>query len=268
MKNPNSKSDPLVSCLMVTLGGSKRLPLIKRSIQCFRKQSYDNKELVIVLDSVLPSWRRQMSRLVESYRSPHIRLITVSGRHKLGSLRNLSVKNARGEILCQWDDDDLSHPRRIEEQLRLLKKKNADAVLLEDAFHVFLEGNTVFWVNWSFSPDRGLPGTLMIRKNSCPKYPALSRKEDSAFTQLLLKRRKVVPLRSMPQLYVYICHENNTWGLDHHFKNALLFAVTRKKILPLKKNLLSGLREAGFVTTQLVFRDRRGPIFTWRKRSG
>ena len=108
-----SVSGPLVSCLMVSRGDR---PAVAQAIACYRAQTYANRELVILCDQ--PG--NLIEPLLAGLDDPTIRYHFVD-RAPLGTLRNRAVAHARGELLCQWDDDDLCHPRRIDVQVAALQ---------------------------------------------------------------------------------------------------------------------------------------------------
>ena len=102
---------PKVSCLMVTYD---RLTLAKRAMRSFAEQTWTDRELVIVTAG--------SGRFVDALQSEASALgiaaifVRAAPTTSLGALRNLSLDAADGEIVCQWDDDDFHHPRRIEAQ--------------------------------------------------------------------------------------------------------------------------------------------------------
>lgn len=101
---------PLVSCVMPTFNRSRYLPA---AIDCFLKQTYPNKELVIVDDS------NESSRpLLDS--SWPVRYVFIAHRI-LGAKRNECCELAKGDIICHFDDDDWSAPDRIKRQVELLE---------------------------------------------------------------------------------------------------------------------------------------------------
>ena len=87
---------------MVTRGG---LAPARFAIECYQQQTYANRELVIVSDTVSDALAAHIDRLGDA----SIRIITTPPA-PLGTLRNISVKAAHGPIIAQWDDDDLYHP--------------------------------------------------------------------------------------------------------------------------------------------------------------
>ena len=127
----------------------------------------------------------------------------------LGTLRNAAVEAARGEYVCQWDDDDRYHPRRLEVQLEALRSANSDCSFLADQLHLFAEHPPEYWDDWYNDPDptNCIRGTLFARRESLPRYPELRRHEDTALlVEMLLQGRKVTKVRERGYLYVYVFH--------------------------------------------------------------
>ena len=97
--------NPLVSCLCVT-----KNKLVKNAIDYFHLQTYDNKELILVTETS----NKNLSYLKEVAASnDNIHLIETKDNITLGELRNISVREASGEYVIQWDDDDIYHEKRI-----------------------------------------------------------------------------------------------------------------------------------------------------------
>ncbi|HWI53962.1 MAG TPA: class I SAM-dependent methyltransferase [Symbiobacteriaceae bacterium] len=101
---------PLVSCLCPTYG---RPQMLREAIWSFLQQDYPNKELIIVNDHDQPVCLDREYPGVSVYNLPE-RLAN------LGEKRNHTVRLARGEILLNWDDDDLYLPWRITDSVRRL----------------------------------------------------------------------------------------------------------------------------------------------------
>lgn len=96
---------PRITCLMLTKGDPRR---VQSSIDNFRSQTYKNKHLLI------------LSKEVVRATGNDITVLTVPQRLTMGEMRNLSVEAAASEIVCQWDDDDLSSPFRLTTQYHAL----------------------------------------------------------------------------------------------------------------------------------------------------
>jgi glycosyltransferase involved in cell wall biosynthesis len=194
---------PLISCLMVSRGNIFPARL---AIACYRRQTYPNRELVIV--SAQPN--SPLSEFVTTFGDPSIRYIE-SPAVPLGELRNRSVAEARGSLLCTWDDDDLYHPRRLELQARDLESGAAAH---------FLSRVLIWW------PERRLLGisgarpwenTMLVRREALPKYPSLPMREDTHVVREIESRHRIVG-SNLPELYAYVIHSRNTCDTAH-FEN-------------------------------------------------
>jgi hypothetical protein len=197
--------------------------MLERSIRFYTQQTWPEKELVIVTDG--PSQlRHSILRHVDSLGRTDVRCVFVDSPSTVGHLRNVSVEAASGEILCQWDDDDCYHPRRLEVQANHMTESRAEVSFLYDQLHYFEDTGELFWVDWSRqrtnAADQGAPGTLMCRKTVGLRYPAEGRwsslGEDAVVQVELYRRCKVVGLRGEGFLYTYVYHGQNSFDRQHH----------------------------------------------------
>lgn len=114
------KSIRKVSCLMPTyLRPPTHKHLIEESIESFFRQDYKNKELIILNDC--PG-----QKLIFSH--PKVNIINTNRRiRSLGEKYNIMASIAKGDILCPWEDDDISLPWRISlSTIHLNKNSNID----------------------------------------------------------------------------------------------------------------------------------------------
>lgn len=128
------KEKPGVCCIMIANGRPK---LVDRAISSFKTQAYPYRHLLIfdtgedALFKPGVSWSADPKDLTISY--THRDLYEYRGA-SIGQLRNmandLSLKS--WEMLCHWDSDDWSHPRRIEEQVALLQASGKQCVGYKD----------------------------------------------------------------------------------------------------------------------------------------
>ncbi len=194
----------LVSCVMVT---GRRAPLAKLAIQCFRNQTWPARELVIIDDDPDDA----LARHVDALGDPAIRHIRVPAEGRpLGALRNQSLAHARGALVCQWDDDDLYDPLRIELQMRVMGITDSAACFLPR------------WLQWlpglgmlAVSSRRVWEGSMLCRKEILPPYPEIRRGEDTPVAMAIVAGAQVVHL-DLPRLYLYVGHERNTHAPAHH----------------------------------------------------
>ena len=200
--DPPASPLPLISCLMVT---RDRPLLARRAIDAFKRQTYAEKELVIVEDG--PG--SQLSDWLRDHPHPRIRYFREPDTGQtLGALRNIAVRHARGEYLAQWDDDDLSAPPRLERQMAMIHHFRVDACLLQRQL-VWRPGDILVK-----SVRRLWEGSALVPKAMMPLYPEVARGEDTPAIEQLVSRARVAWL-DMPELYLYIHHGTNTFGSDH-----------------------------------------------------
>jgi glycosyltransferase involved in cell wall biosynthesis len=190
----------------VTRGGAKH---VARALGCFLAQTYLNKELVVVYESLEDEARR----LLEAAADRRVALVGVPQEPKtpLGELRNISVRSCRGDYICGWDDDDWYSPRRIEAQLRHLLASRADACTLA-RWLVLDETQQRAYVS-----ARGGQGSLVCRReldalrSGFPPWPV---DEDRVLLARIRAKHRLARL-DRPELYVYTFHGGNTWPVEH-----------------------------------------------------
>lgn len=200
---PDKENLPKISCLMVTKG---RMEMAKRAIHCFCKQTYINKELVIVEDDEDDS----LEQWVKGLKDASIVYVRLLPKNKpLGELRNISVQAASGAYVAQWDDDDISAPERLEMEMAAIRMFKTDAC--------FLYRHQIWWPQrrlLCLSPRRIWEGSILCAKDKLPLYPSHRKGEDTPVTMELVSGGRVAVL-DFPQLYTYVFHGDNTFDAQH-----------------------------------------------------
>jgi glycosyltransferase involved in cell wall biosynthesis len=197
---------------MVTQPG--REPLIRKALACFRQQTYEHRELVVVHDAP-----RQSSDQADSFERflqtemKSVRIVSIEPGRSLGELRNLAIESAKGELVCQWDDDDQYHPNRLARQWEAMFDAKADACFLASQLHYFARSRELFVRD---TGRRGIEGTVMHRRDLPVRYPAMGKEEDTVFMHELVKRFSTTVLHGDPWLYLRVFHGSNTWDEGHH----------------------------------------------------
>ena len=142
---------------------------------------------------------------------------------RLGGLRNIAIARARGEWICQWDDDDRYHPERLQLQWQHAMSERADVNYLVDQLHWFSPDNVLFWEDWNGDPYpiNVIPGTILARRDVMPPYPDIGKNEDTSLTHALAradasKTISISRLRGAGWCYIYRFHGDNTWDATHH----------------------------------------------------
>lgn len=109
-------AQPLVSCIMPT---ANRRPYVQQAIHYFLRQDYPHRELIIVDDG-----QDCIHDLVPA--DDRVRYIRLDQRHTIGAKRNLACREAAGDIIAHWDDDDWNAPWRLTYQVARLQTEKAD----------------------------------------------------------------------------------------------------------------------------------------------
>lgn len=215
---------PKISCLMVTYD---RLLLAKRAIRSFAAQTWPAKELVIVTDGT-ERFRAALGAYAEWLGLDSVRIVAAEGAGlTLGRLRNLSLEEAQGDWICQWDDDDFSHPDRLAVQAAHMAERRAGACFLTDHLQHLADERALCWVDWTaggrIAGTASLaPGTLMMRSGLGVAYPEdgphARSGEDSVLLEALGAAAEVAPLSGAGHLYLYQYHGANTFSREHHLR--------------------------------------------------
>ena len=79
----------LISCVCLTIPGREHF--LQRALDCFARQTYPHKELIVV-----------------------------DGPETVGAKRNIGCKASQGVYVALFDDDDYSSPKRLEVQVAAL----------------------------------------------------------------------------------------------------------------------------------------------------
>jgi glycosyltransferase involved in cell wall biosynthesis len=257
---------PMISCLMVT---RERPAMARRAIECYAAQDYDPRELVIVCDG-----HEEYEELREHARGVCRTDVAISavarGSLPLGALRNRSLRNASGDVVCQWDDDDLSHPNRLSAQCDHMLSEGASACVLTDHLHLMRQDRSLYWCDWA--RPRGLlqptapPATLMYERRAAnseyPESGPMSRRsEDAMFLRSLMKRCTVATLNGRGWLFLYVLHGSNTWDESHHMRIVRATGKSADDLLQQRRVLNEAAAVYGLGSDVMV-RDHLGaPVF-------
>lgn len=229
---------PKISCLTVT---NNRPEMLRRAIDCYDRQTYPNKELVILSQS-----DSEVKQIAESRQD--ILFVRSIGEKSLGALRNLTIELATGPILCQWDDDDVYHPYRLATQFKALNAHQAVASAYTQFLKYFQGENKAYWADWSQEMQmshRYLPGTIMFRRNAASRFGGFfypesgdqsKKEEDLNVLEKLIRVGWVAPVMEGHQ-YMYVHHGENVYD-DRHHRLALTKIVLDVDVLRDKATLI------------------------------
>lgn len=202
----------LISAIMTTRGRPERAA---RAVEMFKRQTWPNKELLVIADVRGPGVEDLMRLLRDC--GPTVRLMTPPAVGTYVELQNLGLREAQGDVSCRWDDDDLYHPRRLEAQYDKMVADGAGACFFGNYIHLFEDTGKMTWCQYPWGG--GLPGTIMCRRAAAPSYPIDPGAEtgrDSRLQYDLGKRRVKIATLFAGYLYVYVHHGQNVWDRAHH----------------------------------------------------
>lgn len=223
-----------VSCLMVTKG---RPELIKKSVDCYLRQTYPNRELII-LSQGLPEENAAIVKLIDG--RSDIFFYEAPQSICLGEMRNASIELSQGDVICQWDDDDLYHSRRIEDQYSLMTLSDSFVGCCYNQFlKYFSNTNEMYWCDWSGEgyERQFLCGTIMFYKRLYHEYGGwfypeegnqCHVEEDLNVMDKLMSHGTLAAINKGHQ-YIYVYHGENTYNIDHH--NLAIDVSGRKRVM-------------------------------------
>lgn len=164
---------PIVSCIMPTYN---RRPFIRRAIECFQRQDYDNTELVIVDNGTDP-----IRDLLPN--DSRIRYSHVPQKLTIGALRNLACQAARGEVIVHWDDDDWYPSYRIRKQVQPLIENRAEISGTSALYYYDSAKRQAFLYRYSGAKIWVSGNTLAFKRKVWQRnpFPDMQVGEDSAF---------------------------------------------------------------------------------------
>jgi glycosyltransferase involved in cell wall biosynthesis len=256
---------PLVSCLMVTLPVPHRWDGLTRSITDYLRQTHARRELIIVADTrVQGGTVEAIADYVSGLGRSDIRLVAPATAASLGALRNVSLAEARGELVCTWDDDDMRHPERVARQVAALTEMGAEGLCLTHVLQFFQSERRLYCTNWRTTDAGGLPASLLCWRSAPIVYPetgpSADRGEDMAVLEQLQVRGRFHVLDHAPHLYVYVSHGKNAYD-DVHHRSQLRLAISRGLLRRWEPQLREGLAAFDFGPTPVTVQGANGPAF-------
>ena len=200
------QAKPSVTAVMITGLKRERYPMARISIECFKSQTYPNKNLLIVNHG-------EESLCSNDSRIRELRL-QKSRWQTVGDLRNLALEHATGDFIINWDDDDWHHPRRMEVQMKAqmetrMKDGQEDAaVLLKNRIHHSLVNGCSRYAEY----PKGAEATILHPRRMTYRYPSLLRGSDSVFVRQFTSR---LAIENDPAMHIRFFHGMNLWDAGH-----------------------------------------------------
>jgi len=224
-----------VSCIMAT---KNRPEFFRIALECFRRQTYSNAELIVVDDGEI-SVEGQCAGV------ERVRCIRLNEPTLLGTKLNLGIAEAKFNLIQKLDDDDYYGPEFLRTAVTHLTQAAPGGIVAWTRFFVLRAGETMLrdsGAGWKAG------GTLCFARSLWERKPFrdLPKSVDSVF--LRDQGAPVIPV-SAPEQYVLVRHGSNTWTLMQGGLDTDEFLGT----LPVSKRALSEVvhpSAAAFYTTR------------------
>lgn len=145
---------------------------------CYQSQTHTDKELIVVDSGEVPSpFFTQTCR-------PGVRHLHIPEQLSIGEKRNLAIREyATGEVIANFDDDDLYFPAYLQTMVKLMKTSQAALVHLSAWTTVDVETGLCAVVGPSEAESCGFTMIYTYAAWRCLPWPALSFHEDRLFLQ-------------------------------------------------------------------------------------
>jgi glycosyltransferase involved in cell wall biosynthesis len=199
-----ARRNPLVTCVMITRGV---IPILSHSAECFRRQNYANRELVVVSER---DAHNDVQAFFRSHDYNNVKLVRVPFRLPLGNLRNIGISYSSGDIIAQWDDDDLCDPDRLKDSVDVLLDCGRAAAAILSRVLIWWPARKLLFI----SELRAWEGSMIAWRSTIPIYPALEKGEDASVLRHM-HHNYPLALIERPSFYVYTVTGRNTWDQDH-----------------------------------------------------
>ncbi len=185
----------------------------RRAVRCYLRQTYANKELVVLDDGTA-----DLEPILADVPASELTYIRIPQEREnvLGRLRNIALSHTSGEYIAQWDDDDWYHPERLEHQVAVLAAGYEACSLQGTLMH--LDTEAYFRHPYVGLLKHGIPGSIVHRRSESVRYPEVGRGEDTVFLHQWKRARYHTLSPAYVHLYIRCFHGNNTWDIDHFLR--------------------------------------------------
>ena len=182
---PPASKQPSVSVLMPTMRPEK----VARCLDNFKKQTYPDKELVLILNNAefdVDSIRREADLI------PNVQVLHVEGRTTLGHCLNLGVEAASGKYVAKMDDDDYYGERYLSDSVLAASFSDAE-IVGKGLFYVYFEsGDLTALIEWTSEHTfmaLVTGGTLLVKAEvvRTTRFDSISRSEDTNFQRAAIR---------------------------------------------------------------------------------
>jgi len=122
--------DQQVPTVTVVIPTFNRPVFLIRAIESVRRQTFDNFEIVVVIDGFDPASKDAIEQIHE----PRLRYLELSEKVGGSEARNIGVRSANGRWIALLDDDDEWLPNKLERQLAPVQSGENDGMLVTSRY--------------------------------------------------------------------------------------------------------------------------------------
>ncbi|GAC1470967.1 MAG: hypothetical protein PVSMB7_22270 [Chloroflexota bacterium] len=204
---------PLVSVIMTTRDRPSFLPI---ALECYRRQSYEPRELLVIDDGTRWPADREAVEAVGG------RIIRVDEGTTLGAKLNRGCSDARGDLCQKWDDDDWYGPRFLE---RLVTAQAGCVASSGGSAIAYLTLPLLFdlprWRLLKWRDDDPCGATLLFERQCWEESPFEDIRTWDDFWFLVTQFQSGVAPVSVPcgQLYAILRHDTLRVGNGHSWRS-------------------------------------------------
>lgn len=185
----------------------------------FQRQSYEEKELIIILnnDSMnLKAWNKRAKL------NKNIKVFQLDEKKSLGECLNFGVNQAKFESIAKFDDDDYYAPHYLTDAMNAFKYTDAD-IVGKHSYYAYLNDEYALAVRFPNMENRYANflcgATMVIRKNvfNTVRFSEKSIGEDTDFLKNCIERS--IKLYSIDR-FNYVCiryssSHSHTWKIEN-----------------------------------------------------
>lgn len=200
---------PLITCLCLT---KKRREWLPKAIDNFLAQEYAPRELVIVADGA-----DDVAGLIPRYAQDYITCWLAPGL--VGRKRNLGCREAKGELIAIWDDDDYSAPGRLRDQMAEFQRPDIQVT----GYHAMKFTDGKQWWQYRGARSTVIATSLMFRKAWWEKHPFRDMQcgQDELFADIAASKKVLASVEDRDLMYATI-HDGNTSRRSPERNNAFV----------------------------------------------
>lgn len=184
---------PLISAISITQDTN-----INSTIECFKKQTYPNKELIIVNNSKNQLEASKFNIKAEKF----VFIIDTPSKLTAGMARNYGVSAANGQIIAQFDTDTWHHPARLASQAAMLGESQL-VLLSKYLSYSYVSGRVGFYRN----PSDVVLNSMVYWRMKGVDFPNQEKHEEAIFVSRLMESGYKADILDNPELCckIYRC---------------------------------------------------------------